>query len=119
MDPLTLALILGGTGLLKGLTSDRNKEARDRELQAKTAQYSPWTGLRPRDVQEADPFGNMLKYGATGAMLGQNLQAQPKDTGLSAWSSQRELAGSPKVAYMDPVTGMTELDLPLYGMPRR
>lgn len=63
-----------GLGLLKSLAIDAPKEARQRKVAAATQRYSPWTGLQAQPVQEADPFGSALQFGATGAMLGQGIQ---------------------------------------------
>lgn len=71
MGPLALAAIGAGVGLAKGELIDRPKEARQRRTQAEIARYSPWSGLKPTVVQEADPFANALNYGLTGAMMGQ------------------------------------------------
>ena len=76
MDPLTLGLLLGGAGLLKSEVVDRPKERRQRKLAAETQRYSPWTGLRAGEIQEADPFGSTLQFGLTGASLGQSVAAQ-------------------------------------------
>lgn len=70
MDPFTMALIGGSVGLGKGLLIDQPKEARQRELAAQTALYSPWTGMQPGPIQEADPFGSALQGATAGMMLG-------------------------------------------------
>lgn len=75
MDPLTLGLIGAGVGLAKSELIDRPKEERQRKQAAITARWSPWTGMAPGAIQEADPFGSALTTGVTGAMLGQNQQA--------------------------------------------
>ena len=63
MDPLTIGALLG---LGKSILVDAPKERRQRELTAKTQELSPWTGLKGGPIEEADPFGSALKYGATG-----------------------------------------------------
>lgn len=73
MDPITLAAIMGGAGLLKGELIDRPREERQKKLAAETIRWSPWTGITPGGIQEADPFGAMLQGATTGAVLGQNL----------------------------------------------
>lgn len=73
---LALAGIGAGGGLLKSFLSDQPRAERQRKLAAETARYSPWTGMNPQAVQEADPFGSALQFGTTGAMLGQGLQSQ-------------------------------------------
>lgn len=74
MDPLTLAAILGGTGLLKSIGPDKWKEDRQRELASQTQRYSPWTHLQAGDIQEADPLSATIQGGVQGAALGQNYQ---------------------------------------------
>lgn len=76
MDPLTLGLILGGTGLGKSLLVDAPQEARDRKAAAEVTKWSPWTGMQPGAVKKADPLGSVMTWGSTGAQLGQGLQNQ-------------------------------------------
>lgn len=73
MDPLTLAAIMGGVGLLKGELLDRPREEKQREMAAVTARWSPWTGMAPQPIKEADPFGSALQSAAIGGMLGQKM----------------------------------------------
>lgn len=70
MDPLTMMLIGSGIGLAKSQLIDAPKAKKQRELAAKTQELSPWTGMQANKIQEADPFGDALKYGATGASIG-------------------------------------------------
>jgi hypothetical protein len=69
LDPLTIGALLG---LGKSLIFDAPKEKRQRELAAKTQELSPWTGLKSSPIEEADPFGSALKYGATGYSMGED-----------------------------------------------
>jgi hypothetical protein len=73
--PITALAIGAGVGLLKSQTVDKDKEKRQRALAAETQRYSPWTGLHADPIQQADPFGSALQFGATGAALGQNAQS--------------------------------------------
>lgn len=82
--PLLLGGLLAGGGLLKSMTLDRAKEDRQRKLAAETARYSPWTGMTPGAIEEADPFGSALQFGTTGAMLGQGIQNQQFQSDLMA-----------------------------------
>lgn len=68
--PITGLAIAAGIGLLKSQTVDKDKEKRQRKLAAATQRYSPWTGLQAGPIQEADPFGSALQYGAAGAQMG-------------------------------------------------
>ena len=79
MDPMLLGAIGAGVGLGKSYLIDKPAEWRDRKLQALTALYSPWTGMRPEAVKEAKPFDSALQYGGTGLSMGQNMENQ------SAW----------------------------------
>lgn len=71
MGPLALAAIGAAGGLAKSEFIDRPREERQRKQAAEIARWSPWTGMKPNDITEADPFGNALQGGMTGAMLGQ------------------------------------------------
>ena len=87
MDPLTMAAILGGTGLLKSIGPDKWKEDRQRKLAADTQRYSPWTGLAANEIKEADPFGSTVQGALSGFSMGQNMQAADAAKGLSAGTS--------------------------------
>lgn len=50
-------------GLAKSELLDRAKQERQLKLQAMTARLSPWTGLRPQNVEEPDT-GNAVIQGA-------------------------------------------------------
>lgn len=69
MDPMTIGLL---AGLAKSILIDKPKEDSDRQLAAATQRLSPWTHLQANPIEKANPFGNMLQFGATGAMVGQN-----------------------------------------------
>lgn len=82
MDPITLAAIMAGVGLIKGETIDKKKEQKQAQLQAETTRWSPWTNMQGKDPERADPLGNAMKYGFTGYSLGQNNAAFKKDQEL-------------------------------------
>lgn len=87
MDPVTIGLLIGaGTGLLK-TEADKKKEARQRQLAATTQLYSPWTGLQANPVQEADEFGNLLKYSGAGASIGSGIARPESVTTSNAWTA--------------------------------
>lgn len=74
MDPITIGLLAGaGLGLGKGLLVDGPAADRQRKVSAVEARYSPWTGIQPQQVKEADPMGNAMQGGLTGAMVGQGV----------------------------------------------
>lgn len=76
MDPITIGLLGGaGLGALKGATIDRDRENRQRKLQAEIARYSPWSGMQanPGAIPQADILGSAMQGGMGGAMLGQGV----------------------------------------------
>lgn len=73
MDPVTIG-VMAGLGLAKSELVDRPREERQRRQAAITARWSPWTGMAPGAIQEADPLGSAMEAGLTGAMLSQNQQ---------------------------------------------
>lgn len=72
-DSLFGAAIGAGAGLLKSQLVDKPKEERERRIAVAQARYSPWTGIKPQEVQEADPFGSMFQGGTAGLALGQGM----------------------------------------------
>lgn len=71
MAGLPLLGIGAGLGLLKSLTFDTWKHNREKKMAAETMRLSPWTGLKPGQVSDADPVGTSLGFGLTGFQLGQ------------------------------------------------
>src|SRR4051812_793732 len=69
-----LPLLLAGAGLAKSELIDRPRAARDRQMQAEIARYSPWSGMKadPSMIHEADPLGSAMQGGMAGIMLDQN-----------------------------------------------
>jgi hypothetical protein len=110
--PFPIALAIGAlVGLAKSKMVDEPKEERQRQLAAATQRFSPWTGLQAGKIEEADPFGNAMNYGAMGAgmqdqgffgkagsMLGpmsekSGYKAGPVETyGANVWGKGPELA---------------------------
>lgn len=75
--PILAALAIGaGAGLLKNELVDKPKEKRQRKLAGTVAEYSPWTGHNPGQIQEADLFGNMLTGGLTGMGISNGLSTE-------------------------------------------
>ncbi len=71
---LTGMALAAALGLLKSEMVDRPKEDRQRKLRAEEQRLSPWSKLGvTQNVQEADPFGSALEFGATGAMMGRGV----------------------------------------------
>lgn len=84
MDPLTLALVMGGVGLAKGATVDKAKQYKQAQVQAETTRYSPWTHMQGKEPTEADPLGQGIAGAAYGLQLGQNNKAFEADQALKA-----------------------------------
>jgi hypothetical protein len=70
---LASALLSGAVGGVKTLV-DADREGRQRRLAAEKARMSPWTGIKPNEVEEADPIGNTLQAVTTGISLGQGIE---------------------------------------------
>lgn len=95
--PFTALAIGAGVGLLKSELVDQPKEQRQRKLAGATQRYSPWTGLQAQPVQEADPLGSALQFGATGAQMGSSIQnAQAQDKLMGAQTNWLNAGGSPQ-----------------------
>lgn len=112
MDPLTIAAIMGGAGLLKSEILDRPREEKQREMAAVTARWSPWTGMAPQGIREADPFGSALQGAAVGGMLGQNQAAAGKKQDLN----ELNLEGGPGVSPTGPYLTAEEYPSPQQPM---
>lgn len=68
-------LVLGGGKAI----ADGKKADRQRQLQASTDRYSPWTGMHGQPVQEPDPFGTMMQGGVGGLAQGQSMMKANSD----------------------------------------
>jgi hypothetical protein len=90
MDPVTIG-VMAGLGLAKSELIDRPREERQRQQAANTMRYSPWTGMAPNAIQEADPLGSAMDAGLTGAMLSQN--QQKLDAGKAKDLAETNLTG--------------------------
>ncbi len=72
---LTGLAIAAAIGLAKSELVDKPKEQRQRKLASETQRNSPWTGLQANPIQEADPIGTAMQFGATGAQIGAGKEA--------------------------------------------
>lgn len=72
---LTGMAIAAAVGLAKSQLVDKPKADAERALAAKTAAYAPWTGMKPGEVTNANPFADMMQYGMTGAQIGGKISA--------------------------------------------
>lgn len=71
-----LPLLLAGLGLAAGAGKsvlDQAAEKKQRQLQAETTRYSPWTGMQAEAPKRTDWLGNMLQGGLGGGMMGMNI----------------------------------------------
>lgn len=69
---LPLWALMAIAGAAKSEVIDKPKEQRDRKLAAETIRWSPWTGMHPGPIQQADPAGSAVNWGLMGAQLGQS-----------------------------------------------
>ena len=88
------ALIGGGVGGLKHFLVDKPAADKERQYQAETARWSPWTGLQSKYVRDPSLFGNMLQGGMGGAAFGQlaGMGAAPGVSGVGPVASGAEYA---------------------------
>lgn len=82
------ALIGGGVGGLKHFLVDKPQADKERQYQAETARWSPWTGIQSKYVQNPSLFGGMLQGGMAGAAFGQGIDAM--GGGTSSYSGLLE-----------------------------
>lgn len=82
-------LIGMGAGLGKSMLIDQPREQRQRQLEATKALYSPWTGIQPGQVNEADPFGSAMQGAMAGLMYEQ--QAGQQKLGQELLKKQGQL----------------------------
>jgi hypothetical protein len=110
MDPITLAAILGATGLAKSELIDRPKEERQRKVAAETLRWSPWTGITPAGIKEADPFGSALQGAAVGAMVGQ----AGGEAGAADATKSKDVAELSLTGGTEPMVGQSAMQEQLY-----
>jgi hypothetical protein len=109
--PITALAIGAGVGLLKGATVDQAREDRQRKLAGTTQRYSPWTGLAAQPVQEADPLGSAMQFGAAGAQLGSNMDSSKAQQKLmQAQAHWLDAGGNPNYT-----AAMSTTAAPSYG----
>lgn len=87
---LTGLAIAAAIGLAKSEMVDKPKEDRQRKLAAETQRNSPWTGLKAGNIQEADPWGTAMQYGATGAQMGAGASAKAPATGAASTAGTQQ-----------------------------
>lgn len=72
----------GGLSILKDLAIDKPAAAKQLALQAKTAEFSPWTGLKPQAVAQPNLGAAALTGIASGAQMGQSSVNAAQQTAL-------------------------------------
>jgi len=74
MWEIPLAMAVGG-GLLGYMKNqgDEEREANDRRLAAETMRYSPWTGMKPGQIREANLQNSIMQGAMGGGMMGMNV----------------------------------------------
>jgi hypothetical protein len=113
MTGLELMALGAAMGLGKSYLIDQPKEKRERELAARTIELSPWTGLKANAIQEADPFGSALKYGATGYSAADDYADKEfKKEMMKAMAGK--MAGGESAQNINPYAGLATA--PNYGM---
>lgn len=91
-------LMAGGAalGALKGL-KDQQQAERERKLAAQTAQWSPWTGMAPQKVTEANMLGDIAQGVGGGASLGQSMAASDYLNSLSQPKQAPQPSAAPTI----------------------
>ena len=80
MDPVTLALIMGGSGLAKSELIDTPAARQKALLEAEKTRYSPWTGMRGEDAQYKSSLDQGIGMAMGGAKFGQDLDRYEAET---------------------------------------
>jgi len=99
---IPLLAVMALAGLAKGMTVDKAKEERQRKLAAETQRLSPWTGMQAGPIQEADPLGSAIAFGATGNQIatGQKNDALNEKLANKFLESGAPSGGQPYSPYM-------------------
>lgn len=98
MDPMTWAALIGaGAGIYKSQI-DKQRADKDRMVQAETARWSPWTGMKPERAMNAqDMFSSGIEGGLTGLQFGKQFEGRNKNVDTvdgneddSTWARMRQ-----------------------------
>ena len=78
-----LAMAAGGAamGAMKN-QGDEQIEAEDRRMAAETARYSPWTGMQPGQIRQANLQNNVMQGAMAGGMMGMNVNQMNQGNAL-------------------------------------
>lgn len=98
-----LPAVMAGMGALQGQKA-QEQEKRDRELQAATAAFSPWTGMAPQSVR---PREGMMEGAAGGFMSGLGQNQKMQEAGM-----QNKLMGA-KINYYNRMGGGSAMGQPM------
>lgn len=108
MDPITIGLLIGAAGGLLNSQAQQTTDDKNRQVQAKIAQYSPWTHMTPGPTTNANPVGNVMQGALAGGMFGAKnsaaLSPTPGTTALTDTASAPVAAGTGG-APMSPASG--------------
>lgn len=98
--PALLALIMAGAQYGKSELVDKPRADKERQTQAEMTRWSPWTGIRGKDVAEPDSLGAAMQGGFAGYSLGQNIGTQEEEAAMRKELLQ-SLKNKNKSAWMD------------------
>ena len=90
---LTGMAIAAALALAKDELIDQPAAQRKRKLAAATAAYSPWTGMKPEEVNDPNVIGDMMLAGAGGAATGAAIGKANSESNLN-----NSLANNPNVS---------------------
>lgn len=97
---IPLIAAMAALGLAKGI-SDRGKANADRRQAAEMARWSPWTGMGPNQIRQADELGSTMQGGMAGAMMGGGSmggEAAAAEAGAPAAANQVPMASAANAA---------------------
>jgi hypothetical protein len=84
-----------GAGLLKHEMGRKQRE-KDRQLDADTARFSPWTGMKAKNMGADDPaFNSALQGGMAGLSMGQGMDATAASNDLMRAKAMQARGGMP------------------------
>lgn len=88
MDPLTMAAVMGGVGLLQG-SQQAKQQAKQMEMQAMQNRYAPLFGQAPGQVGQQSPAAlqGLISGGLGGYQQGLNYEMMKNALGAAGGSS--------------------------------
>jgi hypothetical protein len=98
-----VAMMAGGYAMGEQQKREQIKEAaRQRTLEAEKARWSPWTGVKPRDVREPSSIAAPMQGALTGLSMWQNYEAMQNQKEMN--EAMKEMMQA-KTAQMNTSTG--------------